>query len=240
MNKKKFISRVNPLFLKGIAHRGLHNEEFSENGLKAFENAIKNNVAFELDVHLSKDGVLIVAHDDDLFRVTGNHGIIEELTLEEIKNNYTLLDGEKVPTLQEVLELNKEKVPLVIELKVRNANYKPLAKRLINELKDIKDTKNFHLISFDPRALLATKKTKITNALLVCKEHYWTFKLRYLFNGLDIEDNLVNLKEVKKYQKRHFVNVWTIETLKSLDDVKGKVDTITFQHLDPKLIEKSL
>lgn len=240
MNKNKFISRVNPLLLKGIAHRGLHNEEFSENGLKAFENAIKNNLAFELDVHLSKDGVLIVAHDDDLIRVTGKKGIIEELTLKEIKDNYTLLNGEKVPTLKEVLELNNERVPLVIELKVRKANYKALANRLIYELKDIKDTRNFHLISFDPRALLVAKKTKITNALLICKEHFWTYKLRYLFDGLDVEDSLVNHKGIKKYQLHHFLNVWTIETIDSLNNIKGKVDTITFQHIDPKLIKEIL
>ena len=41
MNKKKVLAKLNPLFLKGIAHRGFHNEEFTENGMKAFDNAIK-------------------------------------------------------------------------------------------------------------------------------------------------------------------------------------------------------
>lgn len=240
MKKNKFVTKVNQLIFKGIAHRGLHNKEFTENGLKAFQNAIDSDVAFELDVHLSKDGVLVVAHDDDLFRVSGKRGIIEELTIEEIKNNYTLLDGESIPTLQEVLTLNNEKVPLVIELKVRNNNYKALANQLIKELKNIKDTRNFHLISFDPRVLFIAKKTKITTALLICKEHFWTYKLRYLFDGLDVEDTLINHKGIRKYKKNHFLNVWTIETIDSLNKVVGKVDTITFQHLDPKLIKDCL
>ena len=52
MNKNKLISKINPLFLKGIAHRGLHNNKYTENGLNAFKNALDYNVAIELDVHL--------------------------------------------------------------------------------------------------------------------------------------------------------------------------------------------
>ena len=101
MNKKKFISKVNPLFLNGIAHRGLHNQEYTENGLKAFKNALDHNVAIELDVHITKDSGLIVCHDEDLFRTTGKHGIIEDLTVQEIKDNYKLIDGGEVPTFDD-------------------------------------------------------------------------------------------------------------------------------------------
>ena len=114
MKKEEVIKRINPKFLEGVAHRGLHNEEFTENGLKAFENAIKNNVAFEFDIHLSKDNKLIVCHDENLKRTTGKEGIIADLTSEEIRANYKLLDGGVVPTLDELLELNNEQVPMVI------------------------------------------------------------------------------------------------------------------------------
>ena len=240
MKKDEFIKRVNPLLLKGIAHRGLHNEKFTENGLLAFKNAIDHNVAIELDVHLTKDDRLIVCHDDDLVRTTGKEGIIEELTVSEIKSNYKLLDGEEVPLFEEVLSLINEKVPLVIELKVRNANYKALVQRLLYELKDIKDKRNYHLISFDPRALLKMKEIDITNSLLVTTSHIWTFKLRHLFDSVDLEYKMINMPKVRKYQKKHFVNVWTIETLDELNLIKGKVDTITFQKLDPKLISECL
>ena len=63
MNKKKFISQIDPRFLNGIAHRGLHNKDFTENGLKAFKNAIDHDLAFEYDIHLKKDNHLIVCHD---------------------------------------------------------------------------------------------------------------------------------------------------------------------------------
>ena len=79
MRKKKALSKIDPRFLNGIAHRGLHNEEFTENGLNAFKNAIDHGVAFEFDIHLTKDNQLIVCHDEDLKRTTGKEGIIEDL-----------------------------------------------------------------------------------------------------------------------------------------------------------------
>ena len=116
MNKKKEISKINPIFLNGIAHRGLHNQEYTENGIKAFTNAINHGVAFEYDIHLTKDNELVVCHDESLKRTTGKDGIIEDLTLKEIKENYRLLDGGEIPTLQEVIALNINRVPMVIEL----------------------------------------------------------------------------------------------------------------------------
>ena len=240
MKKEEALKNLNPLLLKGIAHRGLHNKEFTENGLKAFQNAIDHNIAFELDVHLTKDGQLIVCHDDDLKRTTGKSGIIEELTVQEIKEKYTLLDGEKVPTLQEVLKLNNEQVPIVIELKVHKRNCKPLAKRLLEELKDIKDYKNYHLISFDPRALFFTRKSKFINSLLVTTTHEWTYHFKCFFDSLDLEYCMVKEKRVQKYQKNHLVNVWTLESKEAFDEVYPYVDTVTFQLMDEDYIKEKL
>jgi glycerophosphoryl diester phosphodiesterase len=142
--------KFSPEYMGAIAHRGLHNSEYTENGLKAFKNAIDNGFAFELDIHITKDGQLVVCHDDDLKRTTGKEGIIEELTLAEIKENYRLLDGGEVPTFQEVLDLNKEQRLIVVELKVHEGNYKPLAKAARKALKQIKDKKK--IILFDGKA----------------------------------------------------------------------------------------
>lgn len=80
-------------------------------------------------------GAFIVCHDDDLVRTTGKKGVIEELTLKEIKEGYRLLDGEEVPTFKELLDLNHEQSPMVVELKVHKKNYKPLAKAAMKVLK---------------------------------------------------------------------------------------------------------
>ena len=144
MKKEELLNKVDSRIIKGIAHRGLHNEIYTENGLKAFKNALDNNLAIELDIHLTKDKKLVVCHDSNLKRTTNKEGIIEELTLEEIENNYTLLDGGKIPTLEDVLSLVNEQVPLVIELKVENKNYKELGDITRIELgKHIKNKKMY-------------------------------------------------------------------------------------------------
>lgn len=240
MKKEKFISKIDPRFLKGIAHRGLHDDVFTENGINAFKKAIETNTPFEFDVHLTKDNELVVCHDENLIRTTGKEGIIEDLTLKEIKENYTLLDGSKILTLKELLDLNKESVPIVIELKVYRRNYKPLAKKVVEELKDIKDKSKYMLISFDPRALIRVKKLKIVTSLLVTTTHAWVYKLKFLFDSLDLEYVFLKKKKCLRYQKKHFLNVWTIEKEDVLNDVAPKVDTVTFQHLDYKKVEERL
>ena len=76
MTKKKVLSKINPLLLQGIAHRGLHNDKYTENGMNAFGNAVRHGYPIELDIHLTKDNELVVCHDEDLKRTTGTSGII--------------------------------------------------------------------------------------------------------------------------------------------------------------------
>lgn len=240
MTKEKFISLTDPRFLKGIAHRGLHNQVFTENGLKAFQNAIDHGVAFEYDIHLTKDGELVVCHDEDLFRTTGKRGIIEHLTLKEIRDNYRLLDGGLIPTFKEVLDLNNEQVPMVIELKVFEKNYKPLAAKAIEELQVIKDKKKVQIISFDPRSLWPFKGQGFLRSLLVAKSDDYTWIFRHTVESIDVEDILLYERKVQRYAKRHFTNVWTIESILQLDKVLPFIDTATFQHLEVEEIREKL
>ena len=242
MKKTKILQNINPLLLKGIAHRGLWNEQFTENGMKAFLNAKENNVAIELDVHLTKDGQLLVCHDENLLRTTGKEGIIEDLTLQEIKDNYRLHDGDPLPTLEEVFKAVDEVVPIVVELKVYRKNYKALAKRVSEELKCIKDKKNILLISFDPRALSPFKKSGFMRQLLVVHDgkHEFTYMFRNFFEGVDLDQRFLKEKKYQKYAKKHFTNVWTIENEKQLDCILPYVDTVTFQKMDLQIVRKAL
>lgn len=240
MKKEKAISKINPLFLKGIAHRGLHNEEFTENGMKAFQNAIDHGVAFEFDIHLTKDNELVVCHDENLIRTTGKDGIIEDLTLKEIKENYHLLDGGEIPTLQEVLDLNKEKVPMVIEMKVFRKNYKPLAAKTKEMLQQIKDKRNVLLISFDPRSLWPFKHEGFIRSLLVAKSDEYTWFFRRTVESVDLDLLLFEEKRVLRYIKKHFTNIWTIDSEEKLKKYAPLVDTVTYQFIVPKVVEEEL
>lgn len=240
MKQAKVLKRLNPLFFQGICHRGLWNESLTENGLAAFKNAISHGLAFELDIHLSKDGQLIVCHDEQLKRTTGKDGIIEELTYDEIKTNYRLLDGEAVPSFQEVLDLDKEQCPIVVELKVYKDNYRALAKKAKQALKQIKDRRNIWVISFDPRALLWMGRRYI-RALLVCHEKDWTWKFHSFFESVDLEDVMVAEPRVVEYhEKGGLINVWTVEKKEQFDSLLPYVDAVTFQKMDAAYVRATL
>lgn len=85
-----------------IAHRGL-SIDCVENTLSAFRAAVDAGAdLLETDVHLSKDGVVIVAHDPDLARVAGRPGLVSDFTAQELRS-MDLGYGEGFPTLAEVL-----------------------------------------------------------------------------------------------------------------------------------------
>jgi glycerophosphoryl diester phosphodiesterase len=102
--------------IHNIAHRGASAYE-PENTLRAFDRAIEMGATMlELDVHLSRDGHLIVIHDSDLGRIGGDPTLIRDMTLSQIKR-FDAGSGERVPTLPEVIDLVRGRAELYIELK---------------------------------------------------------------------------------------------------------------------------
>jgi glycerophosphoryl diester phosphodiesterase len=97
-----------------IGHRGVMGVE-PENTLRSFIAAQHAGLdLIELDLHLSKDGALVVMHDADVDRTTDGSGPIAELTLAELRT----LDaghGERVPVFEEVLDAVR--APLQAEIK---------------------------------------------------------------------------------------------------------------------------
>jgi glycerophosphoryl diester phosphodiesterase len=99
-----------------IGHRGARAYE-PENTIRSFKKAIEIGVdAVELDVRKTKDGQLVVIHDADVKRTTDGKGLVNELTLKEIKA-FSTEKGEKIPTLKETLDFLDKKVKILIELK---------------------------------------------------------------------------------------------------------------------------
>lgn len=105
-----------------FAHRGLHGADAPENSLSAFECACAAGCGIELDVQLSADGEVIVFHDDELLRMTGDSRSVSDLTLAQLRV-LRLPDGSGIPTFREVLDCVRGRVPLLVELKngARNA-----------------------------------------------------------------------------------------------------------------------
>ena len=105
------------------AHRGC-SAAAPENTLPAFQLAIAQHCErAELDVQMTKDGVVVVTHDTNMRRCTGRNQNVYDMTYDEVLK----LDagrwfgkkyaGTKIPTLEEVLDLCKGKIQLNIEIK---------------------------------------------------------------------------------------------------------------------------
>lgn len=133
-----------------IAHRGLHNDVYPENSLGAFENAIRQGYAIELDVQQIADGTVVVFHDYSLSRMTGKDGYTKNLISPELQS-YTLSNTEYcIPTLQQVLDLVDGQVPLLIEIK-NESKVGALEKATYDILKNY--TGDYAIQSFNPYSL---------------------------------------------------------------------------------------
>ncbi|MDA3003002.1 MAG: glycerophosphodiester phosphodiesterase [Actinomycetota bacterium] len=102
-----------------IAHRGFPLDH-AENTLGAFQAALDAGAdILETDVHLSKDGVVVVAHDPDLTRVAGRPGLVSDFTASELAS-MDLGFGEGFPSLEELLSAFPD-AKFNIDLKTRPA-----------------------------------------------------------------------------------------------------------------------
>lgn len=137
-----------------FAHRGLHGAGIAENTLEAFEAACANGYGIELDVQLSKDGEVVVFHDDDLLRMTGDARRVDGVDHAEMK---TLSVGgvSGIPTFRQALETVDGRAPLLVEIK--NGKRNELLCRKTMEL--MKDYRGEYVVeSFNPLILLWLRK----------------------------------------------------------------------------------
>lgn len=153
-----------PAGLAVFGHRGL-SSRFPENTLAAFDACVEAGVGIELDVGTSRDGHLVVLHDETLDRTTDGSGELAAHTLPELRG----LDaggwfgpsfaGERLPTLDEVLARCAGRVPLDVELKT-DPDPMPLARRLVGALRRYDAVERVFVTSFDPFVLAAVAEVE--------------------------------------------------------------------------------
>jgi len=208
-----------------IGHRGAAGYE-PENTLLSFKKALDLGVdAIELDVYVCKTGELVVIHDDKINRTTNGNGYVVEKTFEELRS----LDagqGEKIPTLKEVLDLVDKKVIVNIELKgVDTAN--PVSKlidRYIGEKGWTKD--NFIVSSFNHPELkkfnLLNPKIKIGALLTGIPIDYAEFAQKLNAYSVNLSIEFINQEFVDDAHKRGLkVFVWTANDLDDINRIKA-------------------
>ncbi len=139
-----------PFTGRNFAHRGLYDvgKGIPENSLAAFRAAAAAGYGVELDTRLTKDGFVVVSHDNDLRRMTGEEQRVDELTLEELRKLRLCGTAETVPLFSDALDvLARGGVPVIVEVKPV-----PRRKELCRKTLAILDehTGQFCVESFDP------------------------------------------------------------------------------------------
>ena len=152
-----------------FAHRGASGD-YPENTLIAFKEGIRcGGTGLEFDVHQTKDGELVVIHDEDVERTMQGKGLIKDLTLDEIRafkcRKARFVDHEEcyVPKLEEVLELVKEQeITINIELKTDVISYFGMEEEVIELIQRYGVKHKVLLSSFNPQSLEKCKEIDAT------------------------------------------------------------------------------
>ena len=213
---------------KIFAHRGSKGTH-PENTLASFKEAVSvGSDGIELDVHLPKDGQLVVIHDETVDRTTNGTGEIRNLTLAEIKALdagswfYNTYAGEKIPTLEEVLLLLKElgfNGQLNIELKTDIVQYEGLVEKCLA----LQGTKTwpFTIVysSFNPYTLVELKKLNPTQEIGILFESVeWANKGNVMLEKEAYHPDLKLLDWTLEWNTNQLpLRVWTVNEDKDMN-----------------------
>jgi len=212
-----------------IGHGGAPSPDAPENTIESFEKAIEIfktaavSAFIELDIHLSKDGKMVVIHGSDLTEATEGsvRGYVREFTLRKLQN-IMIWGGSRIPTLRKVLELN---FPVMIELKAGQNDkiYPNLVGKAVKLLEDLKFTKEVIFISFYPEYLIELKKFPRFKKMFLSKTFPDLGSLKdFGLYGLGIRYNSLNQENIRlAHEKGLKVFAWTVNRE---DDIREVID----------------
>ncbi|MGX0909609.1 glycerophosphodiester phosphodiesterase [Staphylococcus caprae] len=175
------IARPNHSF-QIVAHRGLP-EDYPENTLIAYKHALMLHIdMLEIDVHYTKDKQLVVIHDDTIDRTSNGKGKVIDYTLDELREfdfgayRGDKFKGERIPTLDEVLDLvDHFSKTLLLEIK-KPSQYPGIEEMIVEKLKERSMPKHKVILQsfdFDCVKKLAEMNLEFELGVLLSKKQYW-------------------------------------------------------------------
>ena len=246
--------KVSPLLeeMKGMkfAHRGLHSDTVAENSMTAFRLAKEQGFGIELDIRLTKDGELVVFHDETLNRVCGENGKVIDFTYEELSHLSLLGTTDTIPLFRDVLKLIDGAIPLLVEIKSAPGEV-GVAEKFSEEIKDYQG--KYIVESFNPFALRTFKKVVpnvplgfLSTQYSLSEKHkgkplysllqklYFNFLMRPSFiayeKGGYAEPNLIYVR--KKFGPA--LIAWTVKSQEEENDaIAHGFDTVIFENYTP-------
>lgn len=233
--------RVAFLTSHDFAHRGLHGATGpEENSLRAFADAIAAGHGMECDVQLSCDGVPFVFHDDDLDRLTDQHGPVAARSSGELDKIALRRGGEPIPRLSALLALVAGRTPLLIEIKTpKGTSALPLCRAVCSQIE--RYTGPVAVMSFNPQvsAWFAIHAPLVVRGLVVTEEDargIWGNVRRTLalwwarpdFLAYDIRD-LPSPFAMRARNRGLAVLTWTVRTMEQRQRAKDNADAPIFE-----------
>lgn len=220
--------------MKIIAHRGASGLA-PENTIAGMKLAIEYGCdGIETDLQLTKDGEVVVFHDWSVERTTDGKGQIRDLTFEEISklDNGSWFSeefkGERVPRLEDLLEVVPENLILNLELKSQAFDSRGLEEKVMEILKENNRKENIIISSFNHESLKRVREVDKTIKLGILYEGYLLGLDEYIRNlNLDISSvhpgvsytdqaliNEIHSKDLLGY-------IWTVNDKESVERLKG-------------------
>ncbi len=196
-----------------FGHRGFP-EKFPENSLSGFEYALTHQIdGLEFDVHLTKDQIPVIIHDETIDRVSDGHGFIKEMTFNQLRR-FHLKNGEPIPTLNGLLELAKRyPVHLNLEFKTNFVTYPNIEQIVLEMVHDYRLTYPVIYSSFNLKSLqnayrldtkqnycLLTDQTIVDPEQLMQREHLSGFHFSYAQSPKHIPQRIWTVNDANQIQ----------------------------------------
>ncbi len=231
--------------MKNFAHRGFSGK-YPENTILAFQKALEEGVdGIELDVQLTKDGELVIIHDESVDRTTDGKGLVVAATREELKKldaSYIYrgkMGFNPIPTLGEYFELVKDS-PIVtnIELKTGINEYPGIEEKVYAMIQEYHLEDRIIISSFNHYSVMRMKAMapELVYGFLSDTWIYDAGKYTRSHGVACYHPSVVQLKkEIVDEAKAQgiVINTWTVNTEEQVRDLYAKgVDTVIGNYPD--------
>lgn len=233
--------------MKIWAHRGC-SQRYPENTLLAFEKAmeIQNLTGIELDIQLTKDGELVVIHDERVDRTTEGIGYVRDYTLAELKKLHIYGDenpSQRIPTMDEVFDLIGQKMKkgllLNIELKTSIWSYPGIEEKIVEMVHRRDFQKNIVYSSFSALTLERVREldgeteigildNKVSDCLYKLKGGCGANALHPYWKGIDLSAEKISGYSVRAYFSGHLYPEKPTGTKLDLNSLEEKGITDVF------------
>jgi glycerophosphoryl diester phosphodiesterase len=213
-----------------IAHRGASGS-FPENTGLAVEKAIETRAdMIELDCQLSSDGHVVIFHDERLVRITGAGGLVNRMSLEQLKRldaggwRKAAFKGERIPTLEEVVALVGGQADLCLDIKQYSGSPPGIELKLLFILSHYDYLDRTIFSSFDYACLRRVRELAPEARLGVIygtgvEENPFVIAAEIEAASLHLQKELATREFVQNaWQLGLDVFVWTVNELREMED----------------------